>query len=156
MTPEDQQQYWVALLRYMKKDGLLRKQREPYRGNRQVIDDWLGGSVRLAAGLNSEERWIHVDITFAGEFRLGRYNYFEVKREKFQEAVEHAMGDLYDASCSWTWNKHEDPHRGESHIILRKAGVDPNDGTDRLQQYEWLSRTASAFRDAFGAIPDKW
>jgi hypothetical protein len=48
MNPEVRQQYRATLLRRTKKDGLLRKQREPYRGDRQVIDDWPGGSVRLA------------------------------------------------------------------------------------------------------------
>ena len=150
MTPAEQREYWRALLDYMKGKSLLLKDREPYKEPWQVIDDWLGYSVRSAARLNAKEHWIHVDLTLDGPKRVERFSNLEKDRWKIQSEVLAAMFEGSDSKYRWRWEERDNPKDGESWIILPRP-ADPTAKREWQPQHEWLARALVAFRLVFGS-----
>jgi uncharacterized protein DUF4268 len=149
LTPSERKEYWRALLELMNV-----RARQPYSETWQIIDDWPEYSIRSAARLNSDEHWIHVDLTLLGPNREEWFDTLEMERGPIQRELS-ALIAAVDQGAKLKWEKSAPNHPKECWIYLR-IPEDPTHRTRRHIQHEWLARVLVAFRSVFGERINRW
>jgi hypothetical protein len=129
LAGDDLREYWSALIKLM---GLNKKPREV---KDFVIRSWSRPNAKLAASINRQEAFLHVNVTLFGVDAKER---FDVLQKQSAE-IERELGQR----LSW-----ERRPKGESWIRTIKH-VDLSDRSGWPEQHKWFAENIKAFLSSF-------
>lgn len=153
MTKAEQDAFWTAQVSKLRRAGLLQQTLPPHQGYRQKLRHWRSGDITLNAGFDDRLEWVHVDITFTGEFRRSRYLRFQKQQTQLVEAVERDLDIVpNEGRIEWVWEERID--KGESWIILRHHKFNLSDKSSRDDAQDWVTSAVRAFLNHFGYLLD--
>lgn len=149
MNKTEQDSYWSSQISKLKGAGVLRQPVPPHQGYRQKLDSWKSSNITLNAGCDDDDKWVHVDVTMKGKFRLSWFTRLANQKDKLQKAVQADLAiDIDNPDVEWIWEPRDKD--GESWIILRRHGLDLSDRKSRQVGQEWVTRAVKAFATHFG------
>jgi Domain of unknown function (DUF4268) len=126
----DFREYWSALIKLM---GVNKR---PPEVKDFVFRSWSRPNAKLAASINRQEGFIHVNVTLFGVDAKERFDFLQNQSAD----IEHELGQRL------SWERR--PQDRESWIRIIKH-VDPSDRRTWPEQHKWFARNLQAFLNAF-------
>ena len=137
-TQELQFRYWSGLARALQSKGSAIKPAKAWPSS--YVNHSIGRTgFRLAVAMNTQARWIKVEIYITSNDAKAFYKALERQRQEI-EAEMH---------CTLDWR--DDPDRQYSAIGSTLPNTDPTREADWPRQHEWLVDTMEKFNSAFRA-----